>query len=53
MKVKILSSFNDKYLGTYYKKNEIVDLDDKRIKEILEVGEFIEVLKETKKAKKE
>lgn len=46
MKLKVLKSFYDKYDGTRYKIDDIIDVNDKRGKELLSNSlELVEVIK--------
>lgn len=51
MKCKVITTFKDKHTQQIYKKDEIVDLTEKRVKEILSISNFVEVVekKSTKK----
>lgn len=51
MKARVLKSYPDKITNRWYKKDEIVDFDEKRIEELVNKG-LVEVYKE-KKIKKE
>lgn len=52
MKVKVISSFRDKYTNVIHhpgKPGEYLDISKERADEILKVGKFIEILKEPEK----
>lgn len=51
MKARVLKGYPDKITNRWYKKDEIVDFDEKRINELVNKG-IVEVYKE-KKIKKE
>lgn len=52
MKYKVLADFTDKYDSSInYKVNDIVEFTKQRAKEILEVGNLIEEVKEKKNKK--
>lgn len=48
---KVIKKFKDKYTGKIYTVDEEVKFTKKRAKEILEVGKFIEEIKEEKAEK--
>lgn len=54
MKAKVLKSYPDKVTNRWYKKDEIVDFEEKRIKELTRKG-ILEVFraKETKNNKEQ
>ena len=57
MKAKVLKQFKDKYTGELYKVGAILDIPEKRFKEILKIAPLVEAVEETegkpkKKAKK-
>lgn len=46
MKLKVLKSFYDKYNGTHYKIDDVIEVNDKRGKELLSNSlELVEVIK--------
>lgn len=49
MKVKIISIFRDKYTNKVYKKNKILDINEKRYDEI---KDYVILINNTKKEKK-
>lgn len=53
MKAKVLVRFIDKHTGEVHKKDDVIDITEKRFKEILETGNFVEKVKAEKKAKTE
>lgn len=50
MKAKVLKSYPDKITNKWYNKYEIVDFDEKRIKELMDKG-IVEPYKESKPKK--
>ena len=48
MKVKVISSFRDKFTKKIHQPGEELDLTNERADEILNVGKFIELLEEPK-----
>ena len=52
MEAKVLCDYPDKITKRWYKKDEIVDFDEKRIKELSDKG-IVEVLKKETPKKKE
>ncbi len=46
MKARVIQGFNDKYTGTYYEENKILNITRERFEEILEVGKLVEEIKE-------
>jgi len=48
MKAKVIRSYLDKITNKWYKKNEIVDFDEKRIEE-LEKKKIVEKMKQEEK----
>ena len=53
MKARVKISFVDKYTGSFYKENQIIELTPQRVKEIKEVGDLIEIINDPKPIKKE
>lgn len=49
MKYKVVKPFKDKYTGTKYKVNDILEISKERAEEILMVDKLIVKVKETKK----
>lgn len=49
MKVKVISSYRDKFTKKIHQPGEELELTNERADEILKVGKFIEVLEEPKK----
>lgn len=52
MKVKVISSYRDKFTKKIHQPGEELDLSDERAAEIMKVGNFIELLEEPKKQEK-
>ncbi|MGN1298259.1 MAG: hypothetical protein ACI4VH_07635 [Clostridia bacterium] len=50
MKARVLRDYPDKITNRWYKKDEIVDFDEKRINELVDKG-IVEVYKESKSKK--
>ncbi|MGM9881582.1 MAG: hypothetical protein ACI31S_01920 [Bacilli bacterium] len=50
MKARVLRDYPDKITNRWYKKDEIVDFDEKRIEELVNKG-IVEVYKEPKSKK--
>lgn len=48
MKVKVIAKFKDKYSGDIHEPDEVLELEGKRVAEILKAGKFVEKLKEDK-----
>lgn len=48
MKVKVISIFRDKYTNKVYKKNKILDINEKRYNE---VKDYVKLINNTKKEK--
>lgn len=46
MKVKVLSSFCDIHTGTFYRKDDIIDVDQQRFDEITAKGNYIQLVEE-------
>lgn len=49
MKVKVISIFRDKYTNKVYKRNKILDINEKRYSE---VKDYVKLINNTKKEKK-
>lgn len=49
MKVKVISSYRDKFTKKIHQPGEELNITKERADEILKVGKFIELLKEPKK----
>ncbi len=47
MKAKVLKGYPDKLTNRWYKKNEIVDFEEKRIEELVDKG-IVEKIKRSK-----
>ena len=50
MKALVLKKFKDKYSGKIHEKGETITVSKERFAEILEVGNFVEEIKTTKKS---
>lgn len=53
MKVEVIKKFKDKHTGEIHKKGKILELTPERVGEILEVGKFVEPIKEEAPAEPE
>lgn len=49
MKVKIKQEFRDKYTHVLYHEGEEVEFEQERIDEILKTGQYIEIVKTSRK----
>lgn len=48
MKVKVLMPFNDKVTKKTLKPGDVIEVDEKRYREIKKAGRFVEKVKEAK-----
>ena len=48
MKVKVIAKFKDKHTGEIHQKDDVLNITKKRFNEILEVGNFVEMIEEKK-----
>lgn len=53
MKVKVTTEFKDKHTRELHRSGEILDLNIRRINEILTVGSFIELVEQSEPEKEE
>lgn len=52
MKFEVIEEFRDKHTKKIHKPGDIIEADEKRRREILEVGEFIKPFKDVEKTEK-
>lgn len=52
MKCKVLNNFVDKETEKLNRRGDVIDVTESRLKEIQSAGNYVEVIKQTTKAKK-